>query len=180
MEGELRFYGMDRSDGGKCVFTVHFSELFILLIILSVDLKTYRGGCIVCVDYYYYSKNPDFFGLLVNYADISKVLIKKYLAFEKLGYGPEKVFVFGFSFGARLALELGHEINKLHNGTNLISRMDGEFNGVLDGGSHKDNFHSIRQQSVNPPELVFWALTTPVWQRIMCSAFTRTVWAMEP
>lgn len=78
------------------------------------------------MDYYFYSKNPDYFGLLVNYADISKVLVKEYLAWEKFGYGPEKVFVFGFSFGAQLALELGREINRLRNGTDLISRIDGE------------------------------------------------------
>lgn len=80
------------------------------------------------VDYYYYSKNVDYFGLLLEFDCIAKVLLKEYLAFQMVGHEPEDVFFFGFSYGAQLSLDLGREVNELHNGSFLIGRMDGKLN----------------------------------------------------
>lgn len=80
------------------------------------------------VDYYYYSKNVDYFGLRLEFDCIAKVLLKEYLAFQMVGHEPEDVFFFGFSYGAQLSLDLGREVNELHNGSFLIGRMDGKLN----------------------------------------------------
>lgn len=79
----------------------------------------------VCMDYFYYSKASDYFSLVAKYDDIWKVLFKEYMLFQNYGHEPENIFFFGFSYGAQLSLDVGRAIHKLHNGTQLISRMDG-------------------------------------------------------
>lgn len=80
------------------------------------------------MDYSFYSKNPNYFGLVMDFEEIAKVLKKEFLEFEMEGHEPENSFFFGFSFGGQLTLEVGRHISKLHSGNNLISRMDRKCN----------------------------------------------------
>lgn len=77
------------------------------------------------MDYYYYSKNEDYFALVRQFKPISEVLVNEYKAFQTYGHNSEDVFVFGFSFGAQLSLDLGRKVN---NGIDAIARMDGKLN----------------------------------------------------
>lgn len=68
------------------------------------------------MDYSRYSKNGNYFGLVGQFKGISQTLTKKILqATEKF----DNVFLFGFSFGARLVFEAGSKI-----GYQLIDRID--------------------------------------------------------
>lgn len=78
------------------------------------------------MDYNFYSRNPDYFGLLSKFDEISRVALRKFNHFEEAGHDLENTYVFGFSFGAQISLEVGRNINTMYNGTRLISRMDGK------------------------------------------------------
>lgn len=78
----------------------------------------------VCADYSYYSDTIDYPGLRLRFEDIAIVIRLEYIEFQNEGHEPENVFFFGFSFGAQLSLEVGRQVNALHHGTHLISRMD--------------------------------------------------------
>lgn len=84
------------------------------------------------MDYYYYSKNEDYFALVRQFKKISEVLFNEYKAFQSYGHNSEDVFVFGFSFGAQLSLDLGRKVN---DGIEVIARIDGKLN-ILSVGSH--------------------------------------------
>lgn len=87
------------------------------------------------MDYYYYSKNEDYFALVRQFKPISEVLVNEYKAFQAYGHNSEDVFVFGFSFGAQLSLDLGRKVN---NGIDVIARMDGKLN-ILNVGRRSSN-----------------------------------------
>lgn len=78
------------------------------------------------MDYNFYSRNPDYFALLSEFDEISKVAERKINHFEEAGHDLENTYVFGFSFGAQISLQVGRNINSMNNGTRLISRMDGK------------------------------------------------------
>jgi hypothetical protein len=79
------------------------------------NLLKYSQGCVFFFDYSVYSKNGNYFALVPHYEGIRAVLVKKLL---QIG-NPERIFMFGFSFGARLTLDGGAEA---FNGT--INRVD--------------------------------------------------------
>lgn len=65
------------------------------------NLLKYSQGCVFFFDYSVYSKNGNYFALVPHYEGIRAVLVKKLL---QIG-GPERIFMFGFSFGARLTID---------------------------------------------------------------------------
>lgn len=67
------------------------------------NLIKYRSGCVFFFDYSRYSKNGNYFRLLPHYYNIAAVLTKYLLHIGD----PERIFIFGFSFGARLSVEAG-------------------------------------------------------------------------
>jgi acetyl esterase/lipase len=71
------------------------------------NLKEFRGGCILCMDYSPFSKNSDYFALVRQFYDINDVLVDKLHALASAGFDPKNIFMFGFSFGGRLALSAG-------------------------------------------------------------------------
>jgi hypothetical protein len=76
-------------------------------------LLQYRGGCVFFMDYYPYSK-LDYGSLVGHWAGIYAVLVKK---LTQIG-NYDRQYVFGFSYGARLAQYAGIGVG------GLISRMD--------------------------------------------------------
>lgn len=64
----------------------------------------YRGGCVCLADYRAYTLNPNYAGTVgEDFLPISKVIIRK---MEEIG-NISRMSSWGFSFGARLAVETG-------------------------------------------------------------------------
>ncbi|CAO1409365.1 unnamed protein product [Diamesa serratosioi] len=75
--------------------------------VLIRNLQHYRGGCVIFMDYSAHSMVFDYFELLSKFDSIGDILIRKLLLLEKEGFAPDNIYIFGFSFGAHLALYSG-------------------------------------------------------------------------
>jgi hypothetical protein len=78
-------------------------------------LLRYRGGCVFFIDYVNFSNVSDYSALTPHFAGISAVFLKK--AKQIGNYGRQ--YLYGFSFGARLCIDVGLKI-----GNQSIARMD--------------------------------------------------------
>lgn len=81
----------------------------------------YRGGCIICMDYKRYSRQP-YMSLFTMFDSLSEVLAGKLRQMERLGFSPDRAFIFGFSYGGRLAVEAAQRF-----GPRRISQIDSEW-----------------------------------------------------
>jgi hypothetical protein len=81
-----------------------------------------KGGCIVCMDYSNFSVNPNYFGLVDQFDGILNVLVLKFKQLKTEGFQPKNGFIFGFSYGAHLAL---HGSLKAY-GNQSLGLMDGK------------------------------------------------------
>lgn len=79
------------------------------------NLLYYRGGCVIVMDYSRFSRQP-YVTLAVNFSPLARVLVKK---IQQTTSFYENVFLFGFSFGSRLAFEAGVRL-----GQQRIERID--------------------------------------------------------
>ena len=79
----------------------------------------YAGGCVIFMDYSSFSILA-YGDLVLRYYLLRDVLINT----MKLFGNYDKMHVFGFSFGARLAIGAGNNITNLYNGVPQIPRMD--------------------------------------------------------
>lgn len=68
-----------------------------------INLLKHRHGTVFFFDYSQYSKNGNYGRLVPHYEKIAAVLTKYLLLIGN----PERIFMYGFSFGARLAVEAG-------------------------------------------------------------------------
>ena len=98
---------------GKFAMVVHgwkencYDEPWILE--LFENLKEFRGGCIICMDYYKYSR-LGYGGLAPKFDSIATVLTKKLKLLHDEGMKYENLFMWGFSFGGQLIVEAGRRI----------------------------------------------------------------------
>lgn len=74
---------------------------------LIKNLRVHRGGCIIFMDYSNHSMDRDYFNLVGKFSPISSVLIRKLRQLEKEGFDDNNMFMYGFSFGAQLAIYTG-------------------------------------------------------------------------
>lgn len=74
----------------------------------------------MCMNYSAYSKNFNYFGLVADFSSIDDILVNKLNQLVQEEFNPDKIFIFGFSFGGQLALEAGRRFGK-----KLIGRIDG-------------------------------------------------------
>lgn len=79
------------------------------------NLLKYRGGCVFFMDYSRYANVSRYLALTPHFQGISSVLLKKV---KQIG-NYDQLYVFGFSFGSRLAIDVGLKL-----GNQSISRMD--------------------------------------------------------
>lgn len=87
---------------------------------LFSKLKEHRGGCIMCLDY---SAISDRYRVLVNNFDlIHQALTQVLEEMESKGFDHKLGYIFGFSFGARVAIEGAGRF-----GYQKIGKIDGEF-----------------------------------------------------
>lgn len=87
---------------------------------LMKNLKQYRGGCIIFMDYSNHSVVQDYFLLVRKFNGLSQVLVDKLRQLEKEGFDPDNLYMYGFSFGAQLVINAG----KLY-GHQRIAEIDG-------------------------------------------------------
>uniref|UniRef100_A0A4Y0BMS3 Lipase domain-containing protein n=1 Tax=Anopheles funestus TaxID=62324 RepID=A0A4Y0BMS3_ANOFN len=76
---------------------------------LRENLHLHRGGCIACMDYSSFSSGG-YGGLVGVFRDIRDVLMHFLLQLRYEGIQFERTYVFGFSFGAQLSLDVGNRI----------------------------------------------------------------------
>ena len=86
---------------------------------LTKNLNKYRGGCVIVIDFFYYSSSISYFVLVRNFPGISAVLLKKLNQMFKEGFKASNGYIFGFSLGAQLVIDVGMKLN----GT--VDRIDG-------------------------------------------------------
>lgn len=79
------------------------------------NLTYYRGGCVLFMDYSRYSRAP-YTSLATHFFPLSMVLKKKV---QQVSDDYNNVFMYGFSFGARLAFEAGRRL-----GYQQLERID--------------------------------------------------------
>lgn len=87
---------------------------------LISNITDVRGGCVLFMDYSKYSIGD--YGLLVSYFKfIRDALVNQLTLLEKYEYRPDRTYMFGFSYGAHLAMEAAFRY-----GPRRISRVDGK------------------------------------------------------
>ena len=86
---------------------------------LTVNLNKYRGGCVIVVDFFYYSSNTDYFVLVKNFPGVSAVLLKKVNQILGEGFTADNGYMFGFSYGAHLVYSVGKNLN------GAVAKIDG-------------------------------------------------------
>lgn len=85
------------------------------------NLNEFRGGTIICMDYSYFSVGENYLRLVRHFDPLAEVLKSKLKDLEAVGYTPENMYLFGFSFGGQLVVEAGKRF-----GTKRIKTIDGE------------------------------------------------------
>ena len=85
------------------------------------NLTYYRGGCVMFMDYDFFAKRIDYLWLVDQFRPIAAVLWKKLKQFEYEGYSADNGYMFGFSYGSRLAIEAGYNF-----GENRLQNIDGK------------------------------------------------------
>lgn len=76
------------------------------------EFHKYRGGCIGCMDYYYYSWEwtiNGYLSLRSHFDQISDVLLGTLNAFKQNGFSPDRGHMFSMSFGSQLAINAGRD-----------------------------------------------------------------------
>lgn len=73
------------------------------------------------MDYSNHSIVSDYFNLVRKFIPISNVLLRKLHQLEDQGFNEDKMFLYGFSFGAQLVINSG-----ILFGVNKIAEIDGE------------------------------------------------------
>jgi Lipase len=97
---------------------------------LMKNLKTFRGGCIICMDYSTFSQSR-YTVLVRRYRKILNVLRIKLVQLQLEKFLPINGYMFGFSFGAHLAVNAairGFGVQKLGelDGTLLRFKVSGK------------------------------------------------------
>ncbi|KAG5669482.1 hypothetical protein PVAND_017369 [Polypedilum vanderplanki] len=110
------------SNSTKVSFIVHgwteglYKSLWIPHVVKN--MLNHFNGCVIVMDYSIYAAQDYFYYLVANYQIFVKLLVKK---LKHVGH-PERINMFGFSFGARLCAGAGAQINDTQGP--LIPRID--------------------------------------------------------
>jgi hypothetical protein len=83
------------------------------------NLDVFRKGCVIFMNYTYYSDTPNYLDLLRHFEPLTKLVVKKLRQVRDEGISSDCMFLFGFSFGARLVIEAG-----LRYGPGKIAMID--------------------------------------------------------
>lgn len=86
---------------------------------LVKNLQTYRGGCVIFMNYSSYSDVPNYLNLYSHFKPLSRLLVRKLNQMKSDGVEGDRIFMFGFSFGGRIVIDAG-----IDYGTGLIDKID--------------------------------------------------------
>lgn len=79
---------------------------------IIIEFRQYRGGCIICMDFYYYSQYFTVEGyayLRVYFDDISAQLLNKLQQLEQQNFPPSNGYLVGHSFGSQIIINAGRD-----------------------------------------------------------------------
>lgn len=79
---------------------------------LVSNLTQQRKGCVIFMNYSYYSDNDNYFQVISHFEPISKLVTRKLRQLEADGVADENIFMFGFSFGGRIVIEAALNFGK--------------------------------------------------------------------
>lgn len=85
------------------------------------NLQRFRGGCTIFMDYSNHSMVQEYFILVSKFEMISLVLVNKLRQLEAHGFNPNKLFMYGFSFGAQLVINAANIY-----GEQKVAEIDGK------------------------------------------------------
>lgn len=71
------------------------------------NLSQYRHGCIVFMNYSYYSDRGNYLEVITHFIPISNLLARKMRQINDNGASSDNIFMFGHSFGGRIVVEAG-------------------------------------------------------------------------
>lgn len=84
-------------------------------------MEYFRGDCVICMNYGVVGSGK-YFGLVRNVDVLAELLVEKLQELEQLGFDPSNGFMYGFSYGSRLAILAGTLF-----GQQRIGEIDGIF-----------------------------------------------------
>lgn len=83
------------------------------------NFTAYRGGCVIFMNYSYYSDRINYFEVIGFFKPIASLVTRKLQQLNSDGVVDDNIFMFGFSFGGRIVIEAA-----LNYGTKRISQID--------------------------------------------------------
>lgn len=75
------------------------------------ELGTYRGGCIICMDYSRYAAES-YVRLVRVFDPIAQILTLQLYLLDYMGFDMNNGYLFGFSYGGQLATEAGRRFGR--------------------------------------------------------------------
>jgi hypothetical protein len=88
---------------------------------LISNLTFHRKGCVVFMNYTYYSDTPNYLDLKRHFKPLASLVTRKLRQVRDGGITSDCMFLFGFSFGGRLVIE-----SAMNYGRGEISMIDSE------------------------------------------------------
>lgn len=85
------------------------------------NLTHHRGGCVIFMNYSHYSDKVNYFEVISHFQPLSKLLTRKLRQLSHDGASNDNFFIFGFSFGGRIAIEAA-----LNFGPQSVAQIDSE------------------------------------------------------
>lgn len=83
------------------------------------NLSVYRQGCVMFMNYSYFSDRPNYFEVITHFKNISNLVTRKLRAARDEGFSSDNMFLFGFSLGGRIVIEAA-----LNYGPKRIAQID--------------------------------------------------------
>ena len=83
------------------------------------NLTVYRSGCIIFMNYSYYSDRINYFETLSFFKPLAYLVTKKLNQLRDGGVSSDQIYMFGYSLGGRIVIEAA-----LNYGKNEIAQID--------------------------------------------------------
>ena len=83
------------------------------------NLTHYRSGCVIFMNYSYYSDRDNYLECVSLYKIVSRVLTRKLKQLRDGGVKADQIYMFGYSLGARVVIEAA-----LNFGINQVGQID--------------------------------------------------------
>lgn len=98
----------------------------------STEIGTYRGGCIICMDYTKYAAES-YVRLVRVFEPIAQILTMQLHLLDYMGFDMNNGYLFGFSYGGQLATEAGRRIGvkRLREIDSKSNEIDTKFTYIL-------------------------------------------------